>query len=294
MEIYQLRTFVKVAKLGHLTKASEALHLTQPAVTAQIKAIEQELGIALFERRHGRITLTKAGEMLIPDAEKTLDIFNALLGKARQIKGEITGQLLIGTFGDPDFLRLGSMLSALLASLPLLEIKTRKALCEDVLDGVLSEELAGGFYVGAAAHAELNSIALRSVCYRVVAPVLLTGTMAVAGWRKIAALPWIGAPVRSHLCKLLKEMFDRQGLTPNIVVETDEVASLHSLVRSGVGLSLMREDQALLSAERGELVIWGHARIDAELSFVYHSRAEHNPSIVGLLSVLQDTWGLKR
>ncbi len=53
MEIYQLRAFVTVAKLGNLTRAAEVLHVTQPAVTAQIKALEEELGITVFDRRHG-------------------------------------------------------------------------------------------------------------------------------------------------------------------------------------------------------------------------------------------------
>jgi DNA-binding transcriptional LysR family regulator len=64
MEIYQLRTFVAVAQQGHLTQAAEILHLSQPAVTAQIKALEEELGLALFERTAGGVLLTKAGAML--------------------------------------------------------------------------------------------------------------------------------------------------------------------------------------------------------------------------------------
>ena len=56
MDILKLRSFVMVARLGHLTRAAERLFLTQPAVTAHIKAIEQELGIALFDRAPGRIS----------------------------------------------------------------------------------------------------------------------------------------------------------------------------------------------------------------------------------------------
>jgi DNA-binding transcriptional LysR family regulator len=74
MEIYQLRAFVTVAKLGHLTRAAEALHVTQPAVTAQIKALEEELGVALFDRRPGRMALTKAGELLLPEADHVLTV----------------------------------------------------------------------------------------------------------------------------------------------------------------------------------------------------------------------------
>jgi len=72
MEIYQLRTFVTVAQQGHLTQAAEVLHLSQPAVTAQIKAIEEEVGMPLFERTAGGVVLTLAGQELLPQAQDIL------------------------------------------------------------------------------------------------------------------------------------------------------------------------------------------------------------------------------
>jgi DNA-binding transcriptional LysR family regulator len=292
VEIYQLRTFVTVARLGHITKAAESLHVTQPAVTGQIKALEQELGIALFDRGHGRITLTKAGELLLPEFEKTLGVFQAMLGKAKQIKGEITGRALIGTLGDPDFLRLGSFLNGLLAALPLLEIKTRSTLAESILDGVASGEFAAGFYIGSISARDVTSLPLRGVRYRAVAPLAFAAKLSTCGWREVATMPWIGAPEKSHVRQLLNTMFGRQGLTPNIVMESDELTSPHSLVRAGVGLALMREDLALVAAEKGEIVIWSHATIDTQLSFLYLTAAEFEPAIVGMLSVLRDAWGL--
>ena len=89
MDILKLRSFVMVARLGHLTRAAERLFLTQPAVTAHIKAIEQELGIALFDRAPGRISLTRQGELLLPEAEHVLAVFEGFTAKARQVKGEV-------------------------------------------------------------------------------------------------------------------------------------------------------------------------------------------------------------
>ncbi|WP_019143261.1 LysR family transcriptional regulator [Noviherbaspirillum massiliense] len=292
MEIYQLRTFITVAKLGHITKAAEALHVTQPAVTGHIKALEQELGIALFDRNHGRITLTKSGELLLPEFEKTLNTFNATLAKAKEIKGEITGRVLIGTLGDPDFLRLGSFLNGLMTALPLVQIKTRSALAATILDAVSTGEFAAGFYVGPVNNRNVASFPLRGVRYRVVAPPNYASRLSTCGWKEIAAMPWIGAPEKSHIYQSLVAMFGRQGLHPNIVMETDELASPHSLVRSGLGLSLMREDLALVAAEKGEIAIWSHASADTQLSFLYPVAAEFDPIIVGMLSVLRDNWGV--
>ena len=63
MDILRLRSFVMVARLGHLTRAAERLFLTQPAVTAHIKAIEQELGVTLFDRAPGRLEPEGMGMM---------------------------------------------------------------------------------------------------------------------------------------------------------------------------------------------------------------------------------------
>ena len=61
MELYQVRAFVTVARIGNVTKAAEALCVTQPAVTGQLKSLEQSLGVALFDRSAGRLVLTRAG-----------------------------------------------------------------------------------------------------------------------------------------------------------------------------------------------------------------------------------------
>jgi len=72
MELYQLRSFVTVAELGQLTRAAERLHVSQPALSAQIKSLEDELGTVLFERGAGGMALTPAGRHLLPQAERVL------------------------------------------------------------------------------------------------------------------------------------------------------------------------------------------------------------------------------
>ncbi|WP_151638420.1 LysR family transcriptional regulator [Noviherbaspirillum aerium] len=293
MEIYQLRTFVTVAKLGHITKAADALHVTQPAVTGHIKALEQELGIALFERSHGKISLTKAGEILLPEVEKTLYAFNSTLVRAKEIKGEISGRVIVGTIGDPDFLRLGSFLSGLMTTLPLLEIKTRSAHAMAILDGVTTKKMTAGFHIGTVINPDLASLPLRSIRYRVVAPPSFAERLPGCGWGDVAAMPWIGAPEKCHIHQLLLSLFGQHGLRPNIVMETDELNAPHSLVRAGLGFALLREDLALAAAARGDIVIWSHATIGTQLSFVYRADMDIEPMIVGMLAVLRDTWDLE-
>lgn len=292
MEIYQLRAFVTAAKLGHVTRTAEALHLTQPAITAQIKALEEELGVALFDRRPGRISLTRAGEALLPDAESVLTAAGHLLGKARDLQGEVTGSLTLGTVADPDTLRLGSLLGALVRTLPLLEIRTRNGPAEELREQVAAGLMQGAFYIGPHIPREVVGLALQTIHYRIAGPASHAPQLLRAGWRDIAAMPWIGAPPLHHVQTLMRDMFARQGLTPNQVIESDEVSLPQSLVRAGVGLSLLREDVALPASERGEVVIWPHARVGALLSFIYPKAAEHDPAIVATVQLLRAVWGL--
>ncbi len=292
MEIYQLRAFVTVAKIGHLTRAAEALHVTQPAVTGQIKALEEELGIALFDRRPGRIALTRAGERLLPEAEKVLAAAGSLLGQARELQGEVSGSLVIGTVGDPDSLRLGSLLGGLVSALPLLEIKTRSGDAEALREAVATSTLGASFYIGPNIPRDVNGLPLQTLHYRIAAPFSFSHQVLHAGWREIADMPWIGAPHASHAQTLLRDLFSRQGLLPNIVLESDDASAPHSLVRAGLGLALLREDVAVPAAERDEVVIWPHTRVAAMLSFIYPKTSEHDPAIVAALSVLRGVWGL--
>jgi DNA-binding transcriptional LysR family regulator len=247
--------------------------------------------VALFDRAPGKITLTRAGEALLPEAERTLATFNGLLAKAREIKGQITGRVQIGTTEDHDFLRVGSLVGALIGALPLVSVSTRYLLAEDLYEGVLSGQLDAGFIIGASHHPDLRAVPLRGVSFRVVAPSAMGTKLARASWRDVAALPWIGAPARSHLYRAQKEIFSRHALAPNVVMECDDVSSLAGLVRAGVGLTMMREEEALAAAERGDLIVWGHAKSDMPLSFVHLASAEHDPVMIGVLSALAQAWG---
>jgi len=110
MELYQLRSFVAVAELGQLTRAAERLHVSQPALSAQIKSLEDELATVLFERGAAGMTLTPAGRQLLPRAERVLAAAQALRAEALALRGEVSGRIRLGTVGDPELTRLPDVL----------------------------------------------------------------------------------------------------------------------------------------------------------------------------------------
>jgi len=92
----RLKVFHTVAKLLSFTKAAEALHMTQPAVTFQVRQIEEYFNTRLFDRTHNKVNLTPAGERVSEFAERIFDLYSEMENTVRDLTGEISGALTIG------------------------------------------------------------------------------------------------------------------------------------------------------------------------------------------------------
>lgn len=291
MELYQIRAFVTVARIGNLTRAAQALCVTQPAVTAQIKALESALGVALFDRGGGRMLLTREGESLLQRAENVLSAAGDLQGAARQMQGQVSGTIDLGIPGEaPGFLRLGELSVLVQKSLPLVELRVASHVPGGLLDAMRGGVLTACLYIGTHPPRDLNWQALRSVRYRVVIPKTLAKDMQRGGWKTLLTLPWISGTPDSHLHPMLRNMFEQQGLAPNVVLRTEDTSALDSLVASGGGCALLHEELALPGAERGDWVVWGHACVDAHLYFCTPADRASDPLVVAIESVVASAW----
>ncbi|MDU4962205.1 MAG: LysR family transcriptional regulator [Sporomusaceae bacterium] len=96
MELRQLRYFLAVAEEGHITKAAERLHITQPPLSQQLILLERELGVKLLERDKKRIALTEAGHALRKRAEQMLELMRTTLIEIEEVAAGVSGTLMIG------------------------------------------------------------------------------------------------------------------------------------------------------------------------------------------------------
>jgi DNA-binding transcriptional LysR family regulator len=292
MEIHQLRSFLAVARTGNLTRAAEQLHLTQPAVSKQLKALEEELGVQLFDRLPSGMALTKTGQLLLPQAEKALFGAVELLNQAKAFRGEVSGNVRLGTIIDPESIRLGSFLGALLEHHPLVQVKLHHGISGWVMERVAAGEVDAGFYLGRVQHPGLQALQLKVVTYRIVAPTHWKERLEGAGWADMGQLPWVGTPVQSSQYRLVRELLAEHGQAPRIAVEADQEASMISLVRNGVGLCLMRDELAAPAAARGEILIWPGASPLCPLSFIYRDAHAQDPLVMAMLGVLREVWSV--
>jgi DNA-binding transcriptional LysR family regulator len=294
MELYQLRTFAAVAEEAHLTRAAERLHVSQPAVSGQIKALEQLFGVRLFERSPAGMALTFAGRELLPLAQQVLASAEELKRRAQRLSGEVAGTLRIGTVSNPESIRLGDLLSTAVQRHPRLELELHHEVSGAALEGVREGRLDASFYFGDPPGRDVHALRLRDFVYCVTAPAAWKARIENADWAEIAAQPWILTPAISTHNRLVTRLFEQQGVEPpQRRVEADQESVIESLVVSGVGVSLMREESARSRARAGEICIWSKARLRTTLWFVCAAGREADPRLEALFGLLRETWHLE-
>ena len=132
----RLRTFCQVARLGNFTRAAQILNMTQPAVTLQIKSLEQDLGIALFDRTGKTISLTAAGQILLASAEEMERISKACLQEINNLKAELCGELTVACSTTLGQYVLPVVFGRFAKANPLVRLKLRLGNTEEVAQWV--------------------------------------------------------------------------------------------------------------------------------------------------------------
>jgi len=294
MELYQLRTFAAVAEEGHLTRAADRLHVSQPAVSGQIKALEQEFDVRLFERSASGMVLTVAGRELLAHAQRVLTAAEELKRTARQLTGEVAGVLRVGTVSNPASIRLGDLLAATIERHPKLELELQHEVSGAALESVREGRLDASFYFGDEPGRDVFALKLREPVYCVAGPAAWADRIAKADWADIAAMPWILAPAISTHNRLVTRLFEEHGIEPpQSRIEADTESVIETLVVSGVGVSLLREELAKEHAAAGDICIWDKARLRTTLWFVCAAGREDDPRLKALIGLLRETWHLR-
>jgi len=290
VEIYQLKTLLMVAAEGHLTRAAERLHISQPAVSAQIKALEQELGVALFERKPGGLQMTKAAAILLPFVEQVTAAATELLSQSKKLNGKIKGRLTLGTIFTPEVIRLGALTNHLILADPLLDIDIRQRSSSNMLSALRTQELDASFFLGREVPEDMRSVPLRDITYRVVASMAWAERLRDAGWDDVARLPWIVTPRESAFCQMTVEAFRSHGLALKNLVEVDQESAIVNLVVSGVGLSFLREEVAMEARDKEGIVIWSDETACSKLHLIYLASRHNDPIVEIARRAVEAVW----
>lgn len=301
-EIRSLQAFVTVAREGNVSRAAEALHLTQPAVSLQLKRLAEDTGLTLFKRKAKGIELTRDGAQLLLKAERVLSALADFNKAAQRMTGQVRGKLRIGTIVDPQFIRLGQLLAGLLEDFPDIQTELSHGTSGEAINRLQRQQVDVAFYLSellddsGPSEAEGQAPAgvvlhkLTDFNYRIVAPPGWEVRLEGLSWQEIAALPWIGTPPESVHSRLLNRVFAQHKCTQNIVAQVDLEPSMIAMARSGVGLCLCRESIALHERQATGLSVVPHITVPVSLSIATRITEREQPVIDAFFKVLEIVW----
>ena len=159
MLLKQVECFLAVARLGNVSRAAEEMYLTQPALTARIKALEEELGDQLFVRTSRGMRLTEAGKEFLPHAERAVESVAEGKEKLKELRGVTGGRLVLGASPGVSTYALPPILERFCGAYPKVSVSVRTGHSEDVLEMVLKDEVQLGL-AREISHPEIESMTL--------------------------------------------------------------------------------------------------------------------------------------
>ncbi len=288
MDLNQLRTFVTVAETSSLTRAASQLFLSQPAVSAHIKSLETEFNVRLFKRTPRGMELTASGLIMRDEARIALDAASKFLSRARSINA--VGTCALGTISVPVILNLPQVLSQLRRRHQNVSLTIRQNISGNIIDSLLAGELDAGFIIGDVQENRLGVIAISPITLCIVGPYSWKAQLAVCGWDKLEEFPWIATPEKCSFSSIARDFLQRHGVSVQPVIVADQEKTLAELVAMEAGITLMREDIALVHQDNEELYIWPGEKTVSQLCFVWDREKESSPVVAALIDSVKDIW----
>ena len=270
----RLQVFHAVAKHLSFTKAAEALFMTQPAVTFQIKQLEEHFNTRLFERGHGRIALTAAGDIVLDYAERILGLSTELDTRLKEMTGQIAGLLLVGASTTIAEFMLPQVLGDFKSRHPNVVPRLFVANSGAVENRVAEHTLDIGF-IEAPSH--LAAVAT-DVCCEDELVVVCASSHPLAQHKaltpkQLLEYPYISRESGSGTREVADAYFQKAGVRPeslNVVMELGSPEALKGLVATGLGFTIMSRATVQKEIRLGELIGLPLApRLIRNLSVVY-------------------------
>ncbi|EPR41669.1 transcriptional regulator, LysR family [Desulfovibrio sp. X2] len=290
MELYQLRSFLAVADEGGLARAADRLHLSQSALSTQIRALEEEFGVPLFARTPRGMLLTAQGRALLPRAREAVRAAQEVLFEAQRMAGGLVGDISVGIPTDPDFLRVAAVESLLSGAHPGLRARIMTMMSMRLPQALREGELDAGFLFCAEPPAGLDILPLGETSMVVACPSAMAERVAEADFAALAELPWIWAESGCPYYAAGRARFAELGVRPHAVAASDSEEVIQSFVSGGRGLAFLRADRARALEAEGRIAIWDREPLGTRLFLGCLAERRAEPALCALFEAAAAVW----
>lgn len=240
INLRQLRAFVSIGHCASFTKAAEALHATQPTLSAQIHQLEQSLGVRLFDRSTRSVRLTQVGRDLLPVVDKVLNDLGAVSARARDVAQKNTGRVIVAALPSISSTLLPQAIATFCKTYPGISIGLRDALAERIVDMIRSDEVDFGISSWTMNDPHIEFTALSTDRMVLVLPPGHKLAKAV----KIALEDLLGLPLifmnrDSSVRRIIDEAYASHGQHPTPSYEAAFMSTAIGMVRADLGVTLL-------------------------------------------------------
>ena len=293
MELYHLRTFVTVAEEQHLTRAAERLFTSQPAISAHIKALEEELGLSLFDRGPKGMQLTSAGAHLFERAQRALAAAGDFVQHARGMRDELMGSVRIGLNTDADFLRLAELQAGLSEHNRRLDIEFLAGSTSVNIPALRIGKLDAAFISGDCDDPLFETLVLCEEELAVAAPERMRDRLHSCDIPFLATQPWVYTSPDCPYHSAMRTLFEAHRCTPQKTVVADQEDAVRAMIRAGVGLGIMRRTEIERIAHSGEIYALPLELSTVSLRFAYLRKRANDPIIRAVQTAVAQVWELE-
>lgn len=294
----RLKVFYQVAKQLSFTKAAETLHMTQPAVTFQVRQLEEQFNTRLFDRTHNRISLTPAGELIQERAGQIFDLYAEMENSVAMLTGEVSGSLTIGASTTIAEYMLPALLGDFKRHHPDVKLHLKVSNTEGIVSMVENNELDLGVVEAPVGNKNLQVETCRND--RLVAIVPLDHPLAGCETVKIQELmgyPYICREEGSGTRVVIDDYLFVHGVLPenlDIVMELGNPEAIKGAVEAGLGISILSEATLIKECKLGTLVsIPLDPPLDRPFSFVRQKQKFRQRAMAELLTFARNYFAVE-
>ena len=273
MELDQITAFLEVARNQSFSRAAEKLYRTQPAISAQIRSLEQECGEKLFDRLGRKIFLTRPGEILLDYAEQLVALHRETLQRVKEANGTAAGRLVVGANEATCLYVLPQVFAEFKRKHPQVAISIYRSFSHKILQKMAENQVDLGIVTLPVTQNNLKVIPFfEDVLWVVMPPSHRLAKRASLKLEDMTGEPLI-FPKGGHTRELLERIFRKHRDRLQISMELASVETIKKFVGAGLGISLLSRSYAEMEIRSGILKLIPLQGVDLrrKLGLVYRT-----------------------
>lgn len=271
MDFDQLETFLEVARLSSFSRAAEKRFRTQPAISAQIRAMEEEVGAKLLDRSGGKVALTSAGKIFQKYAEETVQSRRSVMTAIAEMERVPGGEIIVGANEGTCMHILPEVFAHFKKQYPNVGVNVRRLESAGVLECVIDHSVDFGVVSLPVNDKRLTVVPIhRDEMVAICAPGHLLARCKSVSVENLSQFPLL-VPKFGKTREAIEDMFAQRGLTPSISMELDssELLKRFSAADVGVGFIARSNVQEELKAKSLAAIPLADVQIRRDLALVF-------------------------